>query len=120
MSKLEDLLNQDLSGYSIRYAFVLLQSAGWPALIRGVIAKTGETVLCVDEELAKDVAKLIEGHEAQTYKLEVLYHEASSGAYIIAERQQLSERNRHVLTREEFDRLVAENPKAFVWGDPDV
>jgi hypothetical protein len=113
---LKDILGQDLAGYRLEHAVGLSSSREMPALTFVSVVGTSEMLVFTDRDLADEVAKHVTPEPSERPFVEVLIHSESRSAYWINHHEPFAARPMQLVTREDFDKLLAVNPKPFTWS----
>jgi hypothetical protein len=113
--RLQELLGKDLAGYAIKPAFTLSLTKDALGLLPARVQGSKLAVVCLDREVAEEVAKKL---PERTHYIEMFYclhHEATGLAYRIHSNALLSAERLEILTKSLFDTQVGMYKDPFYW-----
>jgi hypothetical protein len=117
-NRLIDIKGRDLAGFTLEHARALGGSNRMPLMRYVAIAKTKQMVVCLDTALLEQVAQRVQPEPEFRPFFEALVHVESNSAYWLNYEEPFASGRLHILTREEYERLVASEPEPFIWCSP--
>lgn len=113
--KLEELLGKDLSGYAIKRAYTLSLTKDALGILPARLQGSNHAVVCLDREVAEEVAKVMPERNHHIEMFYCLHHEATGIAFRIHSNALLSAERLEILTRGLFDTQVGMYKEPFYW-----